>query len=77
MVDDRRRIVMPQECPPHSAVTIQQLDTNTWIVKRQTADRSIKLVPFKIIEQLPDDPEWDKTELALAVHAAKNLPEPE
>lgn len=35
VLDDRRRLVMPTEFPARSAVTIQHLDRDTIIVKRQ------------------------------------------
>jgi len=73
-VDDRRRLVMPPECPPGSAVTIQELDKTTWLVKRQVPSRKFKTVVFPVIGRLPDDPEWEKTELAFAKHAARKLP---
>lgn len=76
-VDDRRRIVMPPECPPHSAVIIQQLDDNAWLVKRAVPDQTFKMIAIPIIKRLPDDPEWEKTELALAQYAANQLPEPD
>ncbi len=68
---------MPPECPAHSAVTIQKLDTDTWIIKRQVPDTGFKLVAVRVIDRLADDPAWEKTERALAAHASKNLPEPE
>ena len=68
---------MPPGCPLGSAVTIQQLDNTTWIVKRQLLSREFKVVVIPVIERLPDDPEWEKVEEAFARHASKNLPEPE
>jgi hypothetical protein len=65
---------MPPECPPGSAVTIQRLDETTWLVKRQVPARDFKLVMIPLIDRLPDDPEWERTELAIAQHCAKNLP---
>jgi protoheme ferro-lyase len=76
-VDDRRRIVMPPECPQHSAVTIQQLDENAWLVKRARPDRTVKMIAIPVIKKLPDDPEWEKTEAALARYAASRLPGPD
>ena len=73
-VDDRRRLVMPPECPPGSAVTIQELDKTTWLVKRQVPSRKLKMVVLPAIDRLPDDLEWEKTELAFARHAATKLP---
>ncbi len=49
---------MPPECPPHSAVTIHQLDEDTWLIKKQPAhQKNADLIPP--MEQLPDDPEWE------------------
>jgi hypothetical protein len=76
-VDDRRRIVMPPECPPRSAVIIQQLDENAWLVKRALPDRSVKMIAIPVIKKLPRDPRWEKTEAALARYAASHLPEPD
>jgi hypothetical protein len=76
-LDDRRRLVMPPECPPNSAVTIQQVDNHTWIVRRALPAGDIKLVMIPIIKTLPADPEWDKVETAFARAASAKLPAPE
>ena len=76
MLDDRRRLVMPPELPAHSAVTIQQLDEVTWIVKRQAKEHRYKSVVIPLVGKLPDDPEWDKIEAGLAKSAVRNLPIP-
>jgi len=75
-VDGRRRLVMPQECPPGSAVTIQPIDDNTWIVKRQTPDKNFKMVLIPVIDRLPDDPEWEKLERAFTRHSSRTITEP-
>ena len=54
-VDDRRRIVLPEDCPPNSAVTIQQLDEETWLIKRQRPRKDYKVVLIPAIQKLPDD----------------------
>jgi hypothetical protein len=76
-VDSKRRLVMPKECPPKSAVTIQQVDSETWIVKRQRPMKDVKVVLIPIIKRLPDDPEWDRVEAAFASSTYKKLPPPE
>ena len=76
-LDDRRRLVMPPECPPGSAVTIQELDEATWLVKRQLPAKDYKMVMIPIIDRLPDDPGWEKVEHAFTRHASKTIPEPE
>ena len=68
---------MPPECPPNSAVIIQQLDDNAWLIKRALPDRGIKMVAIPILKRLPDNPKWEKTEGALARYAASQLPEPD
>jgi hypothetical protein len=77
VLDDKRRLVMPPELPARSAVTIQQLDEVTWLVKRRLPARNYKMVAIPLVNKLPDDPTWEKTELALARRAARHLPEPE
>ena len=65
-VDDRRRVVLPESCPPNSAVTIQELDGETWLVKRRLPANNIVMVAFEHIARLPDDPEWEKKKADLA-----------
>jgi len=72
-VDDRRRIVLPENFPAGSAVTYQPLDDDTLIVKRQHSAKVI-MVAFERITELPDDPAWEKTEAAFARHAFKETP---
>jgi len=73
LTDDRRRLVMPPELPARSAVTVQQIDEDTWLVKRQRADKKFIMVLFPDVPRLPDDPEWEKVEAAFTQHAIKNL----
>ena len=76
-LDERRRLVMPPACPPNAAVTIQQLDANTWLVKRCLPEKKIKMVSVAIIDRLPDDPEWDKVETKIVESISRRLPPPE
>jgi hypothetical protein len=75
-LDAKRRLVMPEDCPPGSLVTIHTLDKNTWVVHRQTARKNIKMIPLPIIKDLPDDPEWEEVENKIGRHIARRLPEP-
>jgi hypothetical protein len=68
---------MPAECPPNSAVTIQRLDEDTWLVKVAKESTKFKKVYFPIIEDLPADPEWDELEKAFAKGRSRNIPAPE
>ena len=76
-LDDRRRLVMPPECPPNAAVVIQQVDEDTWIVKRQKPERGLVIVALRHIEKLPDDPEWEKVERKIGKYLSRRVPEPE
>ncbi|MGH7940235.1 MAG: hypothetical protein ACREFR_04100 [Limisphaerales bacterium] len=75
-VDDHRRVVLPETVPAGSAVTLQQLDEDTIIVRRQRLAQKLFVVLDPDIKDFPEDPEWDKKSLALAKHAFKKLPEP-
>jgi hypothetical protein len=75
-LDERRRLVMPPECPPHSAVVIQQIDAETWIVRRQVPSDKFVVVLLRGLKHLPDDPEWEKVENKIARHLSSRLPEP-
>lgn len=74
MVDEKRRVVMPSGCPPHSAVTIQQIDRDTWVIRRQVTDTTMKMIAIPVIQKLPDDPEWEKVEAQIARSTSRNLP---
>lgn len=74
-VDDCRRIVLPESCPPGASVTIQELDEETWLVKRRMSDKVV-LVAFERVTSLPDDPDWEKTETTFAEAASKGLTPP-
>ncbi len=74
LIDDRRRLVMPPELPARSPVTVQQIDEDTWIVKRARPSKARMVLLLPDVKQLPDDPEWDKLEARMAAHSFKNLP---
>jgi len=74
MTDDKRRLTMPKELPPKSPVTIQRVNEDTWLVKRQKPDRGIVLVALPLIEQLPEDPEWEAIERRMVAHNNRRLP---
>lgn len=73
-VDDKRRITLPDECPPGSAVDLQQVDAETWIMKLHKPRADYKVVLIPAVDKLPDDPAWEKKEATLAAHLVKNLP---
>jgi hypothetical protein len=74
MTDDKRRLTMPKELPPGSAVTIERVNEDTWVVKRQKPTGKLVMVAFPRIERLPDDPEWEKIERRMVAHNNKKLP---
>ena len=73
LLDDRRRLVMPKELPPKSAVTVQRLDADTWIVKRHRPQRNIVMVAIPIIKELPADPEWEAIEAKITTHCNRKI----
>jgi hypothetical protein len=76
-VDDRRRLVLPDTCPPGSMVLIQQIDADTWVVKRQKPEPGLVIVALRDVQHLPDDPEWEKTEARIGRHISRRIPEPQ
>ncbi len=73
VIDDRRRLVMPPEFKPKSAVTVQMIDSETAVVKlaKPSAVRMVMLLPD--VKQLPRDPEWEAVEHRMVKHAAKKV----
>jgi hypothetical protein len=74
MIDAKRRLTMPKELSPRSAVTIERVDEDTWVVKRLTPTKELVMVPFPKIERLPDDPEWEEIERRMVAQNNKKLP---
>jgi hypothetical protein len=75
-LDDRRRVVMPPECPAGSTVTIDRLDQDTWLLRRHKRDHGLKLIAVQSVRNLPADPDREKIEAQLARHASGKLSEP-
>lgn len=73
VIDERRRLVMPPELPARSAVTIQQVDDTTWIVKRVVPAQNLVVVALPVIDTLPSDPEWEAVEHKIVQHCVKHL----
>ena len=73
LLDDRRRLVMPPELPAKSAVTVQQIDADTWIVKRHRPQRDFVMVAIPVIPELPRDPEWEAIEARLNAHCNRKV----
>jgi hypothetical protein len=73
LLDDRRRLVMPAELPPKSAVTVQQIDADTRIVKRHRPQNNVIMVAIPIIKELPSDPEWAAVEAKLTARSNRKI----
>lgn len=73
-LDDRRRVVLPREFKPKSAVTIQMIDEETALVKLAKPSKVRMAVLLPDVKHLPDDPEWEKIEAKMAEYTFKNLP---
>jgi hypothetical protein len=74
MTDDRRRLVMPPELPARSAVTIQQLDEDTFIVRRQRPGDQMLVVLEPDVRHLTDDSKMDALGEKLSRRALKKFP---
>ena len=75
-LDSKRRLVMPESCPPRALVTVHTLDANTWVIHRQLPSKKIKMVTIPIITEVPEDAAWEKVENKIGRHIARRLPEP-
>ena len=76
VVDDKRRVVLPETFPPHSEVTVEELDKTTLLIKRQVPARDFKIVLIPALKRLPDDPEWEKVEHAFIRRSSKTVSDP-
>ena len=68
LTDDRRRLVMPPELPPKTPVTVQQIDQDTWIVKRARPEKPDMVMLLPDVKNLPVDEEWLSTESRIVAH---------
>jgi hypothetical protein len=73
-IDAKRRLTMPKELPPKSAVTIQQIDEDSWLITRQKPNTHLVVVAFPAIKELPADPEWENIERRMVKHNNRRLP---
>jgi hypothetical protein len=73
VIDDRRRLVLPPRFAAKSAVTVQDIDEETVLVKisRPSKHRMVMLLPD--VQTLPADPAWDKVEAAFTRDSNKGL----
>lgn len=74
MTDDKRRLTMPKELPAKSAVTIQQVDDDSWLVTRQKPNSELVVVALPTIKDLPSDPEWEAIEMRMVKRNNRKLP---
>jgi hypothetical protein len=72
-VDQKRRVVLPEDVEPDSDVIIEQVDKDSWLVTRHRKQSKLAVVYIPVLEKLPDDPQWDKAERAFARAGRKSL----
>ena len=72
--DDKRRVTMPKELPPKSAVTIQRVNEDSWLITRQKPTKGLVIVALPTIKELPSDPEWEAIERRMVKHNNRKLP---
>lgn len=73
-LDDHRRVVLPETFPPHCTVTIQELDEDTLIVRRQRPRRELLVVLEPDVKRLPEDRSLDALAEKAARGSFKKLP---
>lgn len=73
-VDDHRRVVLPETVPAGSAVTLQQLDEDTIIVRRHRPRQNLFVVLEPDVKHHRDDPELDKLAEKVSRDSLKKLP---
>lgn len=73
VTDSRRRLVMPPELPARSPVLVQQIDVDTWIVRRARPQKTYLVLLLPDIKHLPPDPEWQETESRIVAHHARTI----
>ena len=73
VIDDRRRLVLPSEFAPKSAVTIQRIDEDTILVKRAKPSKVRMVMLLPDVKTFPDDPAWEKVERAFAQASNQGL----
>ena len=73
LLDDRRRLVMPTDLPPKSAVTVQRIDDDTWLVKRVKPSKSRMVMLMPDVTKLAVDTEWQAVESRIVAHTSKKV----
>jgi hypothetical protein len=73
VIDSRRRLVMPPELPPRSPVTVQQIDEDTWIVKRARPRKVRMAMLLPDVKIPPHDPEWPEIESRIVAYNSQNV----
>jgi hypothetical protein len=64
---------MPPELPAKSPVTVQQIDADTWIVKRARPSKVRMVMLLPDVKKLPRDADWQKEESRIIAHTSKNV----
>ena len=73
VLDARRRLVMPPELPARSAVIVQQVDEDTWLVKRAKPSRHRMVMLLPDVKHLSPDPEWESLESRIVARNNQNV----
>lgn len=73
VTDSRRRLVMPPELPARSPVIVEQIDEDTWVVKRARPGQAHMVLLLPDVKQLPQEAEWQETESKIVAHNSKAI----
>lgn len=64
---------MPTDLPPKSAVTVQRLDDDTWLVKRVKPSHSRMVMLLPDVKKLAVDTEWQAVESRIVAHTNQQI----
>lgn len=73
VLDERRRLVLPNKFPPKSAVTVQLIDDETVLVKLAKPSRQRMVMLLPDVKELLNDPKWEKIESRIVAHNNKKV----
>jgi hypothetical protein len=74
VTDERRRLVMPPELPARSAVTVEQIDDETWVVRLQKPRKHLVAYLLPDVTEHKTDPEQDAFERRVGRHLNRSVP---
>ena len=72
-VDDKRRVVLPESWKPRSAVTIECIEADTLVIRRQRPRDPLIVVLEPDVKHLPENRELDRLTTAASRSALRHV----